>query len=55
MPLYRADLPQHTANIENGKLIYNVGGCISCHAAGPDVKDVNADLPVGGKPLPTYA
>jgi mono/diheme cytochrome c family protein len=52
-PLSQADLPQHTANIENGKLIYNVGGCISCHAAGPDVKDVNADLPVGGKPLPT--
>jgi mono/diheme cytochrome c family protein len=53
MPLYRADLPQHTANIENGKIIYTVGGCISCHAAGPGLKDVAADVPAGGKPMVT--
>jgi mono/diheme cytochrome c family protein len=52
-PLSQSDLPKHTANIENGKLIYNVGGCISCHAPGPDVKDVAADVPAGGKPLAT--
>jgi mono/diheme cytochrome c family protein len=52
-PISQADIPEHVANIENGKLIYNIGGCISCHAPGPDVKNVAADVPAGGKPLLT--
>lgn len=52
-PLLDRDIPAHVANIENGKLLYNIGGCISCHSAGPKVKDAAADSPVGGKPLVT--
>jgi mono/diheme cytochrome c family protein len=52
-PLAQSDIPLHIANIENGKLIYNVGGCISCHATGSDVKDVAMDLPAGGKAFVT--
>ena len=46
-------LPARAADLANGKVIYNVGGCISCHAPGPDLKDVAADVPAGGKPLTT--
>ncbi len=52
-PLSAAQLPPHTANLENGKLLYNIGGCISCHSAGPNVKDAAADAPAGGKALVT--
>ena len=31
-PLDAAAIPKHLANLENGKLIYTIGGCISCHA-----------------------
>ena len=41
-------LPDHVANLENGKLLFNVGGCISCHAS-----VAAADIPSGGKPLKT--
>src|SRR5665213_191729 len=47
-PLSLASIPQHTADVENGKLIFNVGGCISCHASPAD-----AEVPSGGKPLKT--
>ena len=47
-PLSFAAIPKHAINIENGKLIYTVGGCISCHAS-----RTNADVPSGGKPLKT--
>jgi mono/diheme cytochrome c family protein len=52
-PLTQQDIPAHRANIENGKLLYNIGGCISCHAPGPDLQNVAADVPAGGKPLST--
>jgi mono/diheme cytochrome c family protein len=45
-PLALADIPQHTANLNNGKLLYNIGGCISCHG------DANG-APAGGRPLKT--
>ena len=48
-----AVLPNHTADLANGKLLFNAGGCISCHAPGPDLKDVALDVPAGGKPLKT--
>lgn len=47
-PLGLDALPEHVANIKNGKLIYNVGGCISCHASATD-----PEVPSGGKPLKT--
>ncbi len=47
-PFTRADIPAHTANRENGKLLYNIGGCISCHASVAD-----AQVPAGGKPFAT--
>ena len=48
-----AVLPNHTADLANGKLLFNAGGCISCHAPGPDLKEVSLDVPSGGKPLKT--
>jgi mono/diheme cytochrome c family protein len=50
-PVAEAALPQHTANIENGQLIYNIGGCHSCHK--PSVEGADAALPSGGTPLKT--
>ena len=52
-PLAQADLPVHTADIANGELLYNAGGCRSCHKPSPDLKDVDQALPAGGKPLKT--
>jgi mono/diheme cytochrome c family protein len=47
------NLAAHVADVENGKRLYTVGGCISCHKAADAVKDAAADAPAGGKPLPT--
>jgi mono/diheme cytochrome c family protein len=47
-PNVAADIPAHTANLENGQLLYNIGGCISCHAS-----EADAAVPAGGKPLST--
>jgi mono/diheme cytochrome c family protein len=47
-PYVAADIPPHTANLENGKLLYNIGGCVSCHAS-----EADAAVPAGGKPLTT--
>lgn len=52
-PIPDASIPQHTADLANGKLLFNAGGCLSCHKPGPDLKDVDAGLPAGGKPLKT--
>jgi mono/diheme cytochrome c family protein len=52
-PLTAADIPAHTANLDNGKLLYNAGGCISCHAPNLELADVAADAPAGGKPFKT--
>ena len=47
-PFVTADIPAHTANLENGKLLYNIGGCISCH-----VSETDAQAPSGGKAFAT--
>jgi len=52
-PIQQAEIPQHTANLDNGKLLFHAGGCISCHGPSPDLKDVATDVPAGGKPLVT--
>ena len=35
-PLTAAQLPQHAPDIERGKILYIISGCISCHK--PDKK-----------------
>ena len=52
-PLTEADIPRHTPDVANGERLYHAAGCISCHQAGPEAKDVAADLPAGGVPLVT--
>ena len=52
-PLTEADLPQHTADVANGKLLYTAGGCHSCHLPGPELQGVDASVPAGGTPLKT--
>lgn len=52
-PFKSGDIPEHTANLDNGKLMFHAGGCISCHGPAAGLKDVAADVPAGGKPLLT--
>ncbi|MFT3988046.1 c-type cytochrome [Aestuariivirga sp.] len=52
-PIPDSAIPQHTDDLANGKLMFNAGGCMSCHKPGPDLKDVDAGLPAGGTPLKT--
>jgi mono/diheme cytochrome c family protein len=49
--LAEAALPKHVANVENGQLIYTIGGCHSCHKPATDGAD--AALPSGGTALKT--
>lgn len=49
-PLLQAVIPQRVADLENGKHMFDAGGCISCHKP---VKGAKANLPSGGSPLPT--
>jgi mono/diheme cytochrome c family protein len=52
-PLAPSDLPQHASDLDRGKVLYIIGGCISCHKPSPEAKDKDAELPSGGKPLST--
>lgn len=53
-PLDASVLPDgYNPNAENGKLLYNIGGCIGCHAPGPDLASVAKTVPAGGAPLKT--
>ena len=53
VPIYPSNIPAHEANVENGKLLYTAGGCLSCHKPGPDMADADKKLPSGGAPLHT--
>jgi len=44
-------LPAHKPDMANGRVIYDAGGCISCHKPAKGAGDVN--LPSGGAPLKT--
>jgi mono/diheme cytochrome c family protein len=46
-------VPAHKGNPVNGQLLFNAGGCLSCHKPGPDLKDADASLPAGGFPFKT--
>lgn len=50
-PLPAEALPAHQADPENGLVLYNAGGCFSCHRASESAAD--QDLPSGGRPLKT--
>jgi mono/diheme cytochrome c family protein len=52
-PLQAEQLPKHVADIANGAIIYNVGGCHSCHLPPAGLAGVDAALPAGGKALKT--
>ncbi|MFN4142154.1 hypothetical protein [Aestuariivirga sp.] len=52
-PLTAAELPAHTPDAANGKLLYSAAGCRSCHQPGPDLKDVDRSIPAGGAPFKT--
>lgn len=52
-PLTESDLPAHVADVERGRMLYTIGGCISCHRPPADDAARQADLPSGGKPLAT--
>src|SRR5687767_14961186 len=51
-PLTASQLPQHTASIERGEILYIIGGCISCHKPA-DTAGRDMALPSGGRPLKT--
>jgi len=51
-PLTAAQLPQHTASVEHGRILYIIGGCISCHKPA-DTAGRDMTLPSGGRPLKT--
>lgn len=53
-PLTEAALPTgYTPNLANGKMMYDIGGCIACHKPGPDAAGADPALPSGGAPFKT--
>ena len=52
-PLPQAAIPAHAANIANGEILFNAGGCKACHKPNPEVAGLDANLPSGGAPLKT--
>jgi len=46
-------VPAHQPNLANGALMYNIGGCITCHKPSVDAAGANAALPSGGATLKT--
>ena len=45
--LAEGDLPQHTADVEHGKYLFNIGGCANCHAD-PSITDTSKVTEMGG-------
>jgi mono/diheme cytochrome c family protein len=52
-PLANSDLPQHAPSAERGRILYLIGGCISCHKPPEGNKDKDVELPSGGRSLAT--
>ena len=46
-------IPAYAGNIANGELLYNAGGCRSCHKPNPEVAGLDPNLPSGGAPFKT--
>ena len=53
LPLVAADLPVHSPDAANGKILFNAAGCFSCHKPGPELKGIDASLPAGGSAFKT--
>jgi mono/diheme cytochrome c family protein len=53
-PVAASTLPQRIADLANGEVMYNAGGCISCHKA-PGHGDGEQPLPSGGTGFRTPA
>ena len=53
VPLTEAALPDHQADSAHGKLLYTIGGCLSCHRPPAEAAGFDAELPSGGRPLAT--
>lgn len=51
-PLQAGDLPDHTADVENGRTLFRIGGCASCHARENTEGDERLVLE-GGRRLPS--
>ena len=49
----QAMVPAHQPDLANGAIMYNIGGCISCHKPPADAAGMDATLPSGGAPLKT--
>jgi mono/diheme cytochrome c family protein len=52
-PLPAEAIPAHIPDLANGKRLYTIGGCISCHKPPEDAAGADKTLPSGGRPLPT--
>ena len=52
-PLPASAIPAYTGNVANGGILYNVGGCMSCHKPDPKQTGLDSSLPSGGAPLKT--
>ena len=52
-PMTQAEIPEHTPDAANGQVLYNAGGCLSCHKPAADATDADPDLPSGGFALKT--
>ena len=54
-PLPATPLAAHMPNVENGKVLFTAGGCLSCHLPAKDNKEADRSLPSGGHELKTPA
>ncbi len=52
-PLPLSALPTHAPNVANGKVLFNAGGCQSCHKPNPEIAGLDQNLPSGGAPFKT--
>jgi mono/diheme cytochrome c family protein len=46
-------VPTYVANLGNGEILFNAGGCMSCHKPDPKQAGLDPTLPSGGAPLKT--
>ena len=46
-------VPTHTANLANGEILFNAGGCMSCHKPKTEQPGLDPKMPSGGFPLKT--
>jgi mono/diheme cytochrome c family protein len=47
------EIPSHAGNAANGQLLFNAGGCQSCHKPNPEIAGLDPGLPSGGAPFKT--